>query len=161
MSKLRSQDRRLSRRSRRALATTALAAIALTLIAGLLASCGDAEERVLTMRYWQSPSLLNTYLSDATKDTNAAAITLEPLANYDPDGNLVPKLAAEIPTLANGGVSADLTTITWRLKDNLKWSDGSEMTADDVVFTYEYCIDSGTGCSNTDELADIASVTRP
>ena len=113
------------------------------------------------MRYWQSPSLLNTYLSDATKDTNAAAITLEPLASYDPDGNLVPKLAAEIPTLANGGVSSDLTTITWRLKDDLKWSDGSEMTADDVVFTYEYCINPDTGCSNTDELADIASIAAP
>ena len=116
---------------------------------------------MLTMRYWQSPSLLNTYLSDATKDTNAAAITLEPLANYDPDGILIPKLAAEIPTLANGGVSADLTTITWRLKDNLKWSDGSDMTADDVVFTYEYCINPDTGCSNIDELADIASITAP
>lgn len=161
MSKFRSQDRRLSRRSRRAITATALAAITFTLIAGLLASCADAEERVLTMRYWQSPSLLNTYLSDATKDTNAAAITLEPLANYDPDGNLVPKLAAEIPTLANGGVSSDLTTITWRLKDNLKWSDGSEMTADDVVFTYEYCINPDTGCSNTDKLANISSITTP
>lgn len=161
MSKLRNQDRRPSRRARRAITAAALATIAFTLIASLLASCADAEERVLTMRYWQSPSLLNTYLSDATKDTNAAAITLEPLANYDPDGNLVPKLAAEIPTLANGGVSADLTTITWRLKDDLKWSDGSEMTADDVVFTYEYCINPDTGCSNTDELADIASIAAP
>ena len=161
MSKLRSQDRRLSRRSRRAITAAALAAITLTLIAGLLASCADAEERVLTMRYWQSPSLLNTYLSDATKDTNAAAITLEPLANYDPDGNLVPKLAAEIPTLANGGISADFTTITWQLKDNLKWSDGSEMTADDVVFTYEYCLNPGTGCSNTDKLANISSIDAP
>lgn len=161
MSKLRNQDRRPSRHARRAITAAAFATIALTLIASFLASCSDAEERVLTMRYWQSPSLLNTYLSDATKDTNAAAITLEPLANYDPDGNLVPKLAAEIPTLANGGVSADLTTITWRLKDDLKWSDGSEMTADDVVFTYEYCINPDTGCSNMDEIADIASIAAP
>lgn len=161
MSKLRNQDRRPSRRTRRAITVAAFATVALTLIASLLASCSDAEERVLTMRYWQSPSLLNTYLSDATKDTNAAAITLEPLASYDPDGNLVPKLAAEIPTLANGGVSADLTTITWRLKDDLKWSDGSEMTADDVVFTYEYCINPDTGCSNMDEIADIASISAP
>ena len=158
MSKLRNQDRRPSRR---AITVATLATLALTLIAGLLASCADAEERVLTMRYWQSPSLLNTYLSDATKDTNAAAITLEPLASYDPDGNLVPKLATEIPTLANGGVSADLTTITWQLKDNLRWSDGSKMTADDVVFTYHYCVNPNTGCSNIDELADIDSITAP
>ncbi len=138
-----------------------LATLAVTLLAVLLVSCSDAEERVLTMRYWQSPSLLNTYLSDATKDTNAAAITLEPLANYDPDGILVPKLATEIPTLANGGVSADLTSITWQLKDDLKWSDGSKMTADDVVFTYEYCITPDTGCSNIDKFSNIASVTAP
>ena len=57
------------------------------------------------------------YLSPGNKDEDAGAITLEPLAKYDPDGNLVPALAAEIPTVENGGVNEELTTVTWKLKD--------------------------------------------
>ena len=101
--------------------------------------------RVLRLLYWQAPSLPSPYLSSGNKDTDAAALTLEPLAKYDPDGNLVPALAAEIPTLENGGFSEDLTSITWTLKEGLKWSDGSDMTAEDVAFTWRYCADEGHG----------------
>ena len=89
----------------------------------------------MTIRYWQAPSLANPYLSNGIKDRDAGAITLEPPAGYDPDGKIVTKLAAEIPTLENGSISPDLTSITWRLKEGLKWSDGSDVTADDVAFT--------------------------
>ena len=47
---------------------------------------------------------------------------------------MVPYLATDIPTVDNGGVSADLTTITWKLKPDLVWSDGTPVTADDAVF---------------------------
>lgn len=119
---------------------------------------GDDGE-VLTIRYWQAPTLPLPYLSRGDKDADAAAITLEPLANYDPDGNLAPKLAAEIPSVANGGVSQDLRSITWRLRPGLKWSDGSDMTADDVAFTWRYCADAQTGCASIDSFAGVASVT--
>ena len=117
----------------------------------------DAEE-VLTLLYWQAPSILNPHLSAGTKDTEAGSITLEPLANYDPEGNLVPALAAEIPTLENGGLSPDLTSITWTLKDGLKWSDGSDVTAEDVVFTWRYCVDEDTGCTSESSFDGVASV---
>ena len=119
---------------------------------------GDDGE-VLTIRYWQAPTLPMPYLSRGDKDADAAAITLEPLANYDPDGNLAPKLAAEIPSVANGGVSQDLRSITWRLRAGLKWSDGSDMTAEDVAFTWRYCADTQTGCASIDSFAGVASVT--
>ena len=66
-----------------------------TLIALLLVACGGEgeapeEEQVLTIRYWQAPSLPFPYLTGGFKDRDAGAITLEPLANFDPDGNLVP-----------------------------------------------------------------------
>ena len=114
--------------------------------------------RVLRLLYWQAPSLPSPYLSSGNKDTDAAALTLEPLAKYDPDGNLVPALAAEIPTLENGGFSEDLTSITWTLKEGLKWSDGSDMTAEDVAFTWRYCADEGTGCTNESSFDGVASV---
>ena len=85
-------------------------------------------------------------------------MVIQPLANYDPDGNMIPTLAAEIPTVGNGGVSADLMSITWKLKQGVTWSDGSAFTADDVVHTYEYCSHPDTGCSTMNYLAGISSV---
>ena len=118
----------------------------------------EEEERVLTIVYWQAPSLPGPYLADGYKDRDAGAITLEPLASYDPDGELTPRLASEIPTLENGGVSQDLRSITWRLRAGLRWSDGSDLTADDVVFTWRYCTDEETGCSGKDAFSGITSV---
>ena len=112
----------------------------------------------MTILYWQAPTLPGPYLSSGTKDTDAGAVTLEPLAKYDPEGNLVPALAAQIPTLENGGVSQDSLSITWNLKEGLKWSDGSDMTAEDVVFTWRYCVDEDTGCTSESSFDGIASV---
>ncbi len=130
--------------------------VALAFDAGPLAK--ESEERTLTLLYWQAPSTLNPYLSGGFKDRDAGAITLEPLAKYDPDGMLVPALAADIPTPANGGVSGDLTTITWTLRDGLSWSDGSDLTAHDVVFTWQYCTNAATGCTATSAYSDVTSV---
>ena len=118
----------------------------------------DKKDETLTLVYWQAPSIPNPYLSGGSKDRDAGAITLEPLAKYDPDGALIPSLAAEIPTLENGGISSDLTSITWELRDGLKWSDGSGLTAHDVVFTWRYCIDEATGCSASSAFTDVTSV---
>ena len=115
-------------------------------------------EKTLTLLYWQAPSVPGSYLSAGTKDVDAGAITLDPLAKYDPDGNLAPALAAEIPTLENGDFSRDLTSITWKLKEGLKWSDGSDMSAEDVVFTWRYCVNEETGCTSESSFDGIASV---
>ena len=116
------------------------------------------EEKVLTILYWQAPTLPGPYLSSGTKDSDAGAITLEPLARYDPDGNLTPALATEIPTLENGDFAQDLMSITWKLRRGLKWSDGRDVTADDVVFTWRYCVDVDTGCTAESAFDGVASV---
>jgi len=63
-----------------------------------------------------------------------------------------------VPTLANGGVSEDLTTITWKLKPGLVWSDGTPVTSADVVFSYEYCTHPEGGCSQAARYEGIQSV---
>ena len=118
----------------------------------------EEESKVLTILYWQAASLPGPYLSGGTKDQDAGAVTLEPLANYDPDGAFVPKLATEIPTIDNGGISEDLMSITWTLKEGLLWSDGSDVTADDVVFTWQYCTDEATGCTASEAFIGVESV---
>ncbi len=63
------------------------------------------------------------------------------LAKWDDKNNIIPDLATDIPSVANGGVSADGLTITWHLRPNLKWSDGQPLTSKDVAFTEQVLVD--------------------
>jgi len=92
----------------------------------------------LRLLNWDAPVILNPHLTLSTKDLEASRITYEPLASVDKEGVLIPFLAAEIPTLENGGLAADGKSVTWKLKRGVKWSDGEPFTAADVRFTYEY-----------------------
>jgi peptide/nickel transport system substrate-binding protein len=116
------------------------------------------EGDTLTILYWQAVSSLNPYISGGTKELDAASLILESLARYDENANLVPWLAQEIPTVENGGISEDLTSITWVLKEGLLWSDGTPVTAEDAVFTWQYCTDEATGCSQITEWTDVVNV---
>lgn len=108
--------------------------------------------------YWQAASTANAYLSGGTKDIEAASLVLEPLARYDENGNMVPWLVEEIPTVDNGGVAEDLTSITWKIKEGILWSDGTPFTAEDVVFSAEYCMHPDMGCNALSNLSDVESV---
>lgn len=98
----------------------------------------------LKLIYWQAPVHLNPHFAGGTKDQDASRIFYEPLAGWDSDGNLIPALAAEIPTKENGGLSADGRSVTWKLKKGVTWHDGKPFTADDVVFTAAYAGDPAT-----------------
>ena len=94
--------------------------------------------------WWQAPTLLNPHFATGTKDVDASRIFYEPLVGYDPEGNLVPVLAAELPSVANGGSTPRTArAVTWRLKKNVRWHDGKPFTADDVVFTWEFVSEPG------------------
>jgi peptide/nickel transport system substrate-binding protein len=132
------------------------AACALALAPAAHAERGTDGELKLT--FPQAVSILNPFLSSGTKDVYSASMIIEPLAGYDAEGNLIPKLAAEIPTLENGGISEDLTSITWKLLPGLLWSDGTPVTADDVVFTGNYCMDPAGGCAQASKFDGVASI---
>src|SRR5215831_1625956 len=105
--------------------------------------------------WWQGATLLNPHFAVGTKDQDGSRIFYEPLASWDPDGNLSPTLAADIPTTQNGGVSKDGKTVTWQLKKNVTWHDGKPFTADDCVFTWEYVADPATASTNIQTYKDI------
>ena len=109
----------------------------------------------LRLLWWQGPTHLNPHWATGTKEQEGARIFYEPLAAWDNDGNLVPVLATEVPTPANGGVSADGKTVTWKLKKGVTWHDGQPFTADDVVFNWEFCRDPATAASNVSVYRDI------
>jgi len=130
--------------------------LVLSSLLGGFALAQDTNE--VTILYWQAPSILNPYLSGGTKDFDAATLILEPLASIAPDGTLVPDLAESIPTLENGGVSEDLMTITWKVKEGVTWSDGSPLTLEDFIFTWQYCTHEEGGCSSTQFFEDVVNM---
>lgn len=96
------------------------------------------DPNTLRLLYGRSPVTLNPHLATGYQDFEAARIVYEPLASYNQAGELVPFLAAEVPTLENGGVAQDGTSVTWVLRPDVTWADGQPLTADDVVFTFEF-----------------------
>ena len=91
------------------LKTLLLGAIATTAFASTAMADGHEGERArdgeVKIIYWQAPSILNPYLSGGTKDIESSALVIEPMGRYDQNGDMVPYLAAEIPTVGNGGAS--------------------------------------------------------
>ena len=98
----------------------------------------ERDLSTLQLLYGRSVTTLNPHLANGYQDFEAARIVYEPLASYNKSGQLVLFLAGEIPTLENGGLAEDGTEVTWKLKENVTWSDGEPFTADDVVFTFEF-----------------------
>src|SRR5579872_5560654 len=164
------EDVRKGKLSRRAF-TWAMVGLGLTapLVTQMLASSGiavAAEKPVykptkrggggaLKVLWWQAPTLLNPHFAVGTKDQDASRIFYEPLAGWDPDGNLVPVLAAEVPTVENGGLAEDGTSVIWKLKQGVTWHDGKPFTADDCVFNWEYAADPATAATTTGSYKDI------
>ena len=109
----------------------------------------------LKVLWWQGATLLNPHFAVGTKDQEGSRIFYEPLAAWDADGDLVPILAAEIPSTQNGGLAADGKSVTWKLKKNVQWHDGKPFTADDVVFTWEYASDPASATVSIGSYKDV------
>lgn len=138
---------RLSRRD--FILTLAAVGIAAPMASMLLGQAGAAEAKgsfvytptkaggggTLKMLAWQAATQLNPHFASGSADQHAIYLFYEPLANWDGDGMLVPVLAAELPSVENGGISADGRSVTWKLKRDVLWHDGKPFTADDCLFT--------------------------
>ena len=149
----------------------AMIALGLTapMAAQMLASAGVAQAQsrmtykptkrggggALKTLWWQGSTLLNPHFAVGTKDQDGSRIFYEPLASWDPDGNLSPVLAAEIPTVQNGGLARDGRSVTWKLKKGVTWHDGKPFTADDCVFTWEFAADPATASVSIGTYKDV------
>ena len=124
---------------------------------------GRGQGGTLRLIWWQAPTILNPHLASGGKDADASRVVYEPLASVNSEGILTPVLAAEIPTVENGGLAADGTSVTWSLKEGVTWSDGALFTAEDVKFTYEYVANAETAAvtSNTYTAIDNVEVIDP
>ena len=86
----------------------------------------------------EEPTTLNFFMADAAIVRQVAEATaMTGLATINEKGEYVAMLAQELPSVKNGGLSSDYLTVTWKLKPDLKWSDGKPITSDDIKFTVE------------------------
>ncbi len=92
---------------------------------------------------WQEATQFNPYYLGQVTEANVASLVWHSLLSISHDFKYIPQLAADpIPTTDNGGVTVgqngDAMTVSWKIRDGLKWSDGEPLTCDDFLYAYEW-----------------------
>ena len=112
----------------------------------------------LRLIQWQAPTTLSPHNGGGTKDFLAGSIVLEPLQYFLPDGTIIPNLVQEVPTVENGLLAADLTSVTYHLLPDVTWSDGEPFTAEDVRFTWQWVRTEENASTNYGVFAPITDI---
>ncbi|HWR28327.1 MAG TPA: peptide ABC transporter substrate-binding protein [Negativicutes bacterium] len=122
----------------------------LVLILGLLIGCSKKTEKVdsnsgtaiaggkINVGSAVEPETWNPLLSELMAVQEVGRLVFSGLLLQNDKGAWIPDLASEVPTVANGGISSDGLTVTYRLKPDLKWQDGQPISAKDIQFTYDF-----------------------
>jgi peptide/nickel transport system substrate-binding protein len=121
----------------------------------------EPVQKIVTFAWTQEPDTLNPHYTNMWFSS-----ILQQLYNcwaweYDSDNAPFPKLVTEIPSMENGGVSEDGLVITLNLRDDIVWSDGTPLTAEDFVFTYEMIMDAGNTVASQYPYDYLLSVEAP
>lgn len=124
-------------------------------------AAGPKKGGTITMVAWQEPEHLNWELGTQTVLGDVADFWSEGLLNTNEKGEWFPVLATEVPTTKNGGVSADGKTITYKLRKDVKWHDGSTFTCEDVQFTLKVIKTPNNGALHTSQFAEVDAVECP
>jgi len=104
---------------------------------------------------------LNPLLNSNTTDVFVDRLMFEPLLTADPKGNPLPMLAAQVPTLANHGISADGLTITYHLRRGVKWTDGVPLTSRDVKWSWQALMNSNNNVVSRHGYDYVSSIDTP
>jgi peptide/nickel transport system substrate-binding protein len=117
--------------------------------------------KTATGAWSQEPDNIIPYFTQMSYAIWIAQLTMVGLGEWDDQGNFVTELGAEVPSADNGGVSADGLTITWKLKPDLKWSDGEPLTSADVKFTWEAVVNPANAPLSRVGYEKIVSIDTP
>ncbi|HEY7124301.1 MAG TPA: peptide ABC transporter substrate-binding protein [Ktedonobacterales bacterium] len=145
----------------------ALGATLLMLLATIMAACGNPgtgpvvgqqqynyqtpthNGGTVVFSDWQFPDSTNPWFATSVVDFELIPALYGGPVTIGSDGNFLPDEVTEVPTLANGDVSKDGLTVTLKLRHDLKWSDGQELTADDFVYWLNVLLDPNTAAAST------------
>ncbi|WKZ51158.1 MAG: peptide ABC transporter substrate-binding protein [Anaerolineales bacterium] len=110
---------------------------------------GAADQSAVVIVVAEEPPSFNPVITDSGYDSLVMELVMLGLTDIDAQGNVFPELAAELPTEENGGVTIDpeagTMDVTWKMRQDVKWSDGTPVTADDALFTLAAIQDPDTG----------------
>lgn len=112
----------------------------------------------LKLIQWQAATLLSPHVATGTKDYLGAILVVEPLMHYLPDASIIPNLLEAVPSVENGMLAEDLSSVTLKLLPDLLWSDGEPVTADDVKFTIEWVQNPENASTNLQSYSPITAV---
>jgi peptide/nickel transport system substrate-binding protein len=104
------------------------------------------------------PDSLNPMLSNEADELNFSHLYMSYLIENDDRGNAIPEIALEVPSLANGGISSDQRTVTYKIRRNVRWQDGLPLTARDVVFSYGAIVDPRNNVPTRVGYAEVQSI---
>ena len=135
--------------------TSAVVALALG-GAAALASCAPETATSTVLRVGSTTDIdsLNPFTAFSTQSYDVFQLIYDKLMDYDAELNIMPALATAVDT------SADGKTFTYTLRSGVKWQDGKDFTADDVVFTFLLVRDNdyGTYGAYFKDLTDVSKV---
>ncbi len=110
---------------------------------------------------WQAATMANTHQSVGTKDFLIGNMVQEPLLNYLGDGTIIPNLVTEVPSVENGMLAEDLSSVTFQLQEGILWSDGEPLTSRDIQFTWEWITNVENNSVSITTWQAIASIETP
>jgi len=112
-------------------------------------AANPSDEKSITILIGEDPPSFNPMVADTGYDALVMELVLLGMTDIDPNGTVFPELAAELPTVNNGGVALDEAagsmSVTWKMRQDVQWQDGQPVTADDVLFTWNAIQDPNTG----------------
>jgi peptide/nickel transport system substrate-binding protein len=109
----------------------------------------------------EEPDNLNELFAHTDAADQIANLIYEPIFRYDPDGNLVPAAVSTVPTLQNGGITADGKRITLHFRPHMRWSDGAPYDARDFVFTWHAVMNPRNNTKLRVGWDDITTIDMP
>jgi peptide/nickel transport system substrate-binding protein len=135
--------------------------VAALLVAGLAGPVAAQSGKSVSIAFDQEPDSLNPMYTTMTFAGYVYQLFLTGAWNFDADLNPHPVMVTEIPSVENGGINEDGTVITLTLRDEIVWSDGEPITADDFVFTYDMFMADANSPLTRDPYDKMASVEAP
>jgi peptide/nickel transport system substrate-binding protein len=119
------------------------------------------ERKLARFIFTQEFDTLNPYYTNMWFSAITHQLWLAWAWDFDEENNPRPVLVSEIPSLDNGGISADGRVITLTLRDDIVWSDGEPITSDDFAFTYEMIVSPNNTVASTYPYDELESLETP
>jgi peptide/nickel transport system substrate-binding protein len=146
----------------------------------LLAACQPAAQSVekeepvpsadsgnsITIIIAEDPPSFNPMVADTGYDALVMELVMLGMTDVDPNGVVFPELAAELPTVENGGVVINddegTMSVTWKMREDVLWQDGNQVRSDDVIFTWNAISDpvNGSWIPGSDYIDSVEQVNQ-